>query len=150
MDEKQFREFLRQIDLLRADVEEAADELKTKRSELSAAYKSFKKNGGKLDALKQCMAMRKLDEGDLIQLEEDRKRYAAWMRLPIGGQADMFAEAPDTIDDGADDNGADDGPDEPSHAPAAVVAAPMTARAKRGRRGPQLVEPPNTTDSPFH
>jgi hypothetical protein len=148
MNEKQFREFLRQIDLLRADVEEAAAELKSKRSELSAAYKAFKKNGGKLDALKQCMAMRTMDEGDLIQLEEDRRRYAAWMRLPIGAQLDMFADADAAREE--DNAEEEDGEDEAAHAPEPVIAAPMTARAKRGPKGPKLVDPPNKTNSPLN
>jgi uncharacterized protein (UPF0335 family) len=150
MSENQFRAFLREIDKLQAKVEDAAEEVKTARSALSAKWKEFKKQGGKSDAMRECMALRKMEEGDLIQHEEDRRRYAAWMRLPIGAQPDMFA---------ADESGADtedahetegDAEDEPTHAPEPVIAAPMTARAKRGQKGPKLVETPNTTNSPLN
>lgn len=139
MDERTFKTFLKKLDLAQAEVEDKAEEAKTARSELSGIWKEFKKQGGKPDTMRAVMSLRKMDEGDLIQFEEDRRRYAEWMKLPIGTQANLLGAAPEPDED-----------DEEVTAAAPAAVPPMTARSRRGPKGPKLVEPANTTGSPLN
>jgi hypothetical protein len=142
MDERTFKIFLKKLDLAQVEVEEAAEEAKAARSVLSAIWKDFKKQGGKPDTMRAVMSLRKMDEGDLLQFEEDRRRYAEWMKLPIGAQPTLFDAAPQREADDEDE-------EEETHA-APPPVPPMTARARRGAKGPKLVEPENTTGSPLN
>jgi hypothetical protein len=146
MDEKTFKGFLKKLDLAQVKVDETAEEAKSARSAKSAIWKEFKKQGGKPETLRAVMALRSLDEGDLIQQEEDRKRYSEWMKLPIYTQTSLFEETPADTD--ADTANEDDTDMVESAAPAPVP--PLTARARGGRKGPKLVEPENTSGSPLN
>jgi uncharacterized protein (UPF0335 family) len=137
MGERDYRDYMRRIDLALSDVEDTADEAKTARSALQALYKDFKKNGGDPDVLRECMKMRRMDEGDLIAREETRKRYGSWMRLPLGHQTSMFG-------DGQPEAGTEEDAEEPEpHTAAKASEPPMTARSKRGPKGPKLVDNPS-------
>ena len=95
MDERTFKAFLKKLDLAQANVEEKAAEVKTARSDLSGIWKDFKKQGGKNETMRDVMRLRSMDEGDLIQHEADRQRYADWMKLPIHTQPSLFGAAAD-------------------------------------------------------
>jgi hypothetical protein len=140
MDEKTFKGFLKKLDLAQVKVDETAEEAKSARSAKSAIWKEFKKQGGKPETLRAVMALRSLDEGDLIQQEEDRKRYSEWMKLPIYTQTSLFEE----------DTAGEEGDSETAEAAAPAAVPPITARARGGKKSPKLVDVPNTTNSPLN
>ena len=129
--EKEFKSFLKKLDLAQGKVGEATAEAKTARSELSAIWKAFKKAGGKPDTMREVMALRNMEDGDRIQHEADRVAYAKFMKLPLGAQPDMFE---DEIEQSA-------APEAPP------VPLPLAYPPKRGRRAN---EPANETGSPLN
>jgi hypothetical protein len=91
---EQFQEGIAELTELRAALEEADEEAKAAKNSLNARWKKFKKDGADIDAAKEAIRLQKMGSDDAHAHLGNTLRYLKWLGMPVGAQADMFADDP--------------------------------------------------------
>ncbi len=125
-----FLEFVRRVSLRRRDLEEAQGRYR-------AEVKAAKSAGLSTKLLLEALAARARDPDELAAEQQQRARYFAWLALPVGTQAALFAGA------------ADDALTEPQSTEQALWEAD-DAGYRAGRAGHPRDETPHPLGSVFH
>lgn len=72
------------------------DKVVTAQSLYRNRRKYWKAEGVNLTQLDAILALKRMDESDVIAQELDRTRYAAWLNVDLGTQGDLFGEELET------------------------------------------------------